>query len=318
MKKIVLIFIIIFSISCNNDDDFEPTLNVSDSIFTLDENPELYTVIGTIKATSNESPISYSIVNESVIGATHIDSTTGEIIVANPQVFDYELNPSIILTIGVKTNSLSKNIRVTINLNDIENFLEILSTSKDAFINSNENEWVQITREEYNLLATQMLNVTRIGMSEELYASVENPNPYATGESKTVVNQGADIPSNSYVFACKFFCSEGFWETCVVGTKIKISTNTITDGFIDLGNSLGNIKTNNDYYDTELFFVLKHNQIKTDAVGYLAVYDSKGQLGDIETDLFHHESAGDVNSFSTSIYSNVLMYQGLSTTQKQW
>ena len=131
MKKIFLILLAsLFFIACSSDDDsiekeliidepLEITVTTSNLIVTIDENPAPNQTLGTIQGITNEGNVTFSVLNESPSGAISINSMTGELIVSNETLFDFETYPVIKADINVVNGSVVKVSMVTILLKDL-------------------------------------------------------------------------------------------------------------------------------------------------------------------------------------------------------
>lgn len=105
------------TVSINLSDQDE--ISAQDLTIVFDENPTDGQVIGSIQAIGSGT-LSFGITSQTPAGAINIDTSTGELTVADPTLFDFETNPVINATIEVdNTISLTTAI-ATINLNDID------------------------------------------------------------------------------------------------------------------------------------------------------------------------------------------------------
>ncbi|MCF8254220.1 MAG: SUMF1/EgtB/PvdO family nonheme iron enzyme [Bacteroidia bacterium] len=124
MKKLTLIlWFLIISCSSDNGQTNNPseiTISTSDFSVTIDENPLPNQILGTIDATTNIGNLIFSIDNQSPNGAVAINSTTGELKVANETMFDFEITPIISGVIKVSNNSIFEVLNFSINLNDVD------------------------------------------------------------------------------------------------------------------------------------------------------------------------------------------------------
>ncbi|MEY8780958.1 hypothetical protein AB9K32_11055 [Allomuricauda sp. XS_ASV26] len=111
----VLIFLMLVTIGCTNDDDQPNSVNLQNLELTLDENPSNGETIGTIQ-TEGGSAINFSIVSQSPSGALDVNGSTGELTIANSALFDFETYPTITATVTAENAENSANI--TINLNN--------------------------------------------------------------------------------------------------------------------------------------------------------------------------------------------------------
>ena len=101
MKKLSFLFalagMVLFT-SCGDDDPVvipEPTISAQSFIASIMENPELGQSIGTVSATTSSGNINYELSMVSPEGAIAINSSTGEITVADVAAFDFEVNAEV-------------------------------------------------------------------------------------------------------------------------------------------------------------------------------------------------------------------------------
>lgn len=117
------------------------TISVSNYANTVIENPfnrEGPVVLGTITASTNRGTLSYSLSSQSVAGAMAINTSTGQLTVANASVFDFEVNPTITGVVSVANGSETATANVTITVNDfqevvLENFVVSIPENQAAF-----------------------------------------------------------------------------------------------------------------------------------------------------------------------------------------
>lgn len=123
LKKLLFLFSLITIIACSSDDDNPPqerTISTSDFSITMDENPENGQVIGFITGETNEGSVSFSIIEQFPENAFSIDSLTGELKVADANLFNFEIYSTITGVVKVAQETLFEIATVTINLNDVE------------------------------------------------------------------------------------------------------------------------------------------------------------------------------------------------------
>lgn len=114
-------------VTVNLDNVLEVT--IQDFSIAMDENPADAQVIGTLQ-TSGGTAASFSITSQTPVGAISIDPATGEITVADSNLFDFETNSTISAT--VSEIDAENPATVTINLNDVvELIAQDLSTDMD-------------------------------------------------------------------------------------------------------------------------------------------------------------------------------------------
>ena len=103
------------TININNTNE----LSTQDFTATIDENPTDGQVIGAIQATG-DATLSFSITSQTPTGALNIDATTGELTVADPNLFDFETNPVITADILVDNSGNTETVTATLTLNDLD------------------------------------------------------------------------------------------------------------------------------------------------------------------------------------------------------
>lgn len=127
MKKLILLITIcIVAFSCNTDDSnpriIESTpelLETIDFSATLQENPAPNQTIGFIEVTSNSQSLTYTITQQSNLGALNLNTTTGELTVADALQFDFEANEQITATVVIADGVDEVESTITINLQDV-------------------------------------------------------------------------------------------------------------------------------------------------------------------------------------------------------
>lgn len=308
-----ILTLLLFTFSCSSDDDSggSDTFNVDNLVTNFDENPLANASIATIQATSSGT-LSFSITSQTPVGALSISATTGELTVANAALFDFETNPIINATVSVIDPDNMEIANVTINLNDLDSIADFLTTSEVAYAAAADGDWVMVTEVEYNSLAGNLNEVSKIGSSDVEY---NDASPIATSNPSSWVASNvttANIPNNSYVYAFKYHAVN---VTDNITSKVKLSSS-ISDGYSDLG---GVLPTHSGT-SVDVHFVLKGSNVITPA-GYIAFY--KGQnvilgLKNITGNQSYYWVGGDVNSGLSIQTDYKILYQGLSTTQKQW
>lgn len=118
----LLIVGLVLMTSCNNEEEVIPTtITANDFSASIDENPTNGDVIGMVEATVNQSNITaYEISSQSVDGAITLNSTTGEITVADATAFDYETNQSITGKIKIITeDAIEKEVSFILTINNL-------------------------------------------------------------------------------------------------------------------------------------------------------------------------------------------------------
>ncbi|KAA2218807.1 cadherin repeat domain-containing protein [Maribacter flavus] len=129
--KIFIALVLLISVGCNKDDDQPSTVNLQNLEVSLDENPSNGETVGTVQ-TTNGTAINYSISSQLPSGALSIDSSSGELTVANATLFDFETNPTITATITA--DNAENSVTVTITLNNTN---EVTAQNLEVTIDEN-------------------------------------------------------------------------------------------------------------------------------------------------------------------------------------
>lgn len=120
IKFLTLICAVAFFCACEKDDG--PTNSapvLEDSTMNMDENPTS-DLLTTVTATdADEDTLTYSIVSQTPANSVLINSTNGEIYIANASAFDYEQNTQIVVNIEVTDGVNITQSTLTINILDI-------------------------------------------------------------------------------------------------------------------------------------------------------------------------------------------------------
>ncbi|XMO88077.1 cadherin repeat domain-containing protein [Algibacter sp. AS12] len=289
-----------------NINDLDDTIIVENLVTNFDENPITDAVIATIQATSTKT-LSFTISSQTPDGALKINPITGELSVADPIAFDFETNPIISASISIIDAIDTASATATINLNNLDDIASFLTTSQADYLAAADGTWIIIEEAEYNALANKLNAVTKAATSDDDYIAYQTSNLNAPTSFTCANNNGSTMPTNSYVFAFKT-------NNHAVSTinKVKLSSTSVSDGFTDLGSDLPANEANTNNY-----FVLKGSNTPTTDVGYLGLYSNNSLKYKNVVERNVATGPGDVNTLPNSV-NQVVLYQGLSTTQKQW
>ena len=100
------------------DDNAAPV--IADQSFDLPENSAAGTQVGTVVASDPESStLTYSVTAGNDAGAFSIDGSSGLLSVVDDSTLDFEVTPSIELTVSVSDGDLSSEALIIINLSDV-------------------------------------------------------------------------------------------------------------------------------------------------------------------------------------------------------
>lgn len=300
--------------SCRSDDENDNAINVQDSlILILDEHPESGQFIGNVNASSN-SPLTFSILDQTFTNAIVINASTGELTVGDKSFFDFETNPSIQGVVEISNGIESKAVDVRIDLNNIEDIIAlVLSESLQDYNDASNGDWIEITKNEYDELSTALLEVKKSGYyptSDFLYA------PSGDGVlTLSNLNEGSSnaMQDNSLVFAFKYFAA----ETQLTSDRHRVKQSSITNstGFENIGNPLPIHQRNGG----GVHFVLKGSaNMITSNQGFLGFQKSAGSTMGIAVAIGTHFYALGEASDLVSEATGRALYEGLSTTIRQW
>lgn len=309
MKNLISFFIIIVLlttiVSCSSTDDSDnPSSNDTIEI-SINENPSSGHLVTTI-TTSLSGDVSYSLTSESISQAFTLDSNSGELRVAAWQVYDYEINPIITATVSVSNGTDSENKIIIVNLNNMDDIWFFLNSSRDNYANASAGDWIAITEGEYNHLANNLFDVTKCGSTDSQY-NRNNQISYDSNYYTYANDNGATIAQQNYLFAFKYTCN----RDNLTNTKVKLSSTSVSEGYTNIG---GNVPMHNS---GENYFVLKGNSSPTPETSYMAVSAERfGYFSGVSGFNFKYGDF-DVNELPYN-WTGIALYQGLTTTVKQW
>ena len=121
--KITLSLIFVLFLSCNentSEDINDITFSASDFVITIDENPSINEVLGSISATTSQGELTFVITNQDPDGFINIDYNSGELSVNDPTLYDFETNPVLNAIVEISNGESIESVAVTVNLLDIE------------------------------------------------------------------------------------------------------------------------------------------------------------------------------------------------------
>lgn len=300
-------------VSCGSDDIMNTSVIGNELIIRaeVDENPVLGAEIAAVNSELTGA-LTYTLRSLSVDDAIEINSTTGALSVGNSLAFDYERRTEITGTIVASNATENEEWDLQIAIRNIDDVEYWLSDSKAAYQAENSGNWVLITEDEYEELATQLNSISKAGTTDLLYSQGSNSELFETYAGFTVSNDLSSIPENSFVFAFKYLAL----ADALVENQVKVSDGVVTEGYMDLGNTLP------IHNQGERYFVLKGaRQSTTTNRGFLSIYAQNGVSYDSQGNAAgtHLFGEGDTNELSsTNVLDRVCIYQGLSTPIKQW
>ena len=121
--KIFFLLIVIQLLSCDdntNEDIINISFSASDFTITINENPSVNELLGSISATTSQGELTFVLTNQDPDGSINIDYNTGELTVNDPTLFDFETYPVLNAIAEVSNGESIETVTVTINLIDIE------------------------------------------------------------------------------------------------------------------------------------------------------------------------------------------------------
>ena len=311
-KQLTLLLLIFLTFSCSKDDEgtnSNNSISVQDTfIFTLDENPQSGQSIGTINATSN-SPMIFTISEQVFTNAIVINPNTGELSVGDASLFDFEANPIIQGVIEINNGIETATTNLRIDLNNSDDIASSLTESRQDYINAQAGEWIEVTEAEYNNLAINLNEVSKIATSDGDYDNTVLPSTISTSAADTTIanNNGETMPSGSYLFAFKYI-SGGVGTTM----RAKQSSTSIATGYENIGGNFPMSPASGDHY-----LVLKTSNVPTTGEGYLAIYSPLKTFRNYASAVINSGN-GNTNALPDQQSNNLFLYQGLSSTQRQW
>ena len=318
IKLLSTALVTITLLSCGNDDDtmLQTTISGVGFTTTVDENKLNGHLLGNVTGASNTGAVNYTLTSQSIANAMNIDYNTGNVTINNEIAFDFETNPTITALATIASGAITKDVNITINLNDIDDLASILSTSLTHYNNAAVGNWVEITETEYTDLGNNLNQVTTAGLKDIVFeqdlATLQSGASNFTITAKNDTDTELKIDNNEYVFAFKYINKASATVRSTDRVKISSSTDILT-GYTDLGNTLPNHSGNGVKY-----FILKGNTIKNTAEGYLNFYSSANMGQKAISGYQNYYQSGNNNTFSGSTESIIYRYQALTTTQKQW
>lgn len=273
---------------------------------TILENPQQGDILGEVQVNVTEGTV-FSFSSSDPDGAIAINNS-GEVLVNDPLQFDFETRTSISGTVLLTNGEAQTTADVDISISDADDLETLLTTSRDDFIAAN-GSWVEVTEDEYNLLAQAIVGTQRVGVPEEAF----NPNQdilQTAGDIMISNTIDVPMPSGSYLYAFKYYSTSGSNGNNNGQVRPKVSEESPTTGFIGRG-PLPAHESGFRYFVDAVSFA-------TASQGYLAMY-SPYSLGWIENNQSSMRYRFGNGSDMTNTFADVqVLFQGLVTDQKQW
>ncbi|MDG5492030.1 hypothetical protein [Psychroserpens sp. SPM9] len=304
----VLITSMFITVSCSSEDDASDDSPTNTNIeVSINEYPNSGDLITTVTS-SLSGDLSFSVTSQSLSQAFDLNSSTGELRVLDWQLYDFETNPTMTTSVEISNGTDSENKLIIISINDIDDIAAFLNSSLTEYENANAGEWIMVTESEYNDLANYLSLVTKSGATNEHISNTANIQQNS-GNALLANRNGDTMPEGSYLFAFKYYS----WANNVSGTKVKVSEDDESGIYNTVGTTL---PQHNDEYN---HFVIKGNATATNNEGYLAIFSNLGiGFKSIEGTIYGWGDGGDTDMITNGNINAVFLYQGLSTTLKQW
>ncbi len=283
-NKVISLFVLTLIISCSDSNEELINVNVSVSNFTIsiDENPNINASLGVIQATTNNGNLVFSITEQVPNNAFQINPTTGELVVLNNDLYNFEINPIITGIVKVQNGDVFDTGNIIINLNNInEPKLLKQTTDQDNYWNSyfynDEDKLILITRTSNQIT----LDSTYIFYNNEMLSkSLQRIHVPGTGiiNTELIYNQfNSSIATGTY----KTFKDDGtvFQDNTFEYTFLNNLIKSITFFNLDGSKSSEKIYTHNETGDLTNWTEIWYNSdgtVQSNRQSTFSQWDSNG------------------------------------------
>ncbi|WKN43121.1 BspA family leucine-rich repeat surface protein [Tunicatimonas pelagia] len=275
------------TITLTDVDESVDAVSVADFALTLDENPISGQLLGQVATTSASGTVSFALASQTPAGAMAINSSTGELSVADSIQFDYETNPTLSAQVVATVGTASDTAQVTIILNDVD---ESTVTADDLAVTINENP--------SNGQSLGKINTTNASGAVTFSFAAQNPaGTFAlndsTGELTVADSAKFDFETNPTLTA-QIIATVG---TATDTAQVTITLNDVDETMITISNfsvtmdenptsgqSLGTITTTNASGAVTFSFTAQN------PTGAFALNDSTGELTVADSAKFDFET----------------------------
>lgn len=314
MKTRIIVFVCIaLTWACSKDS----TEDSSRITVEFSEYPGRSSIIANLES-SLGGEVTFSISSESVDGAFSVNRTSGLLVTWDPLAFDYEVSPVVTGIVTATNGTESEDFEITVNILDEDDIASFLTVSLASYQAANPGEWIEVTEEEFDDIANNLLEISYVGTPNGAYGSITFltlPNQtYRYLFDRTIANQTPPMPANEYLFAFRYISGTASSNN----TKVKVSLESNTAGFETVGTPLPT------HGENEVFFVLKGSEVQFSDPAYIGMF-SEGRMGynlENSTQGNCYIRIGDVSTIADSnsaeVLTKLVAYQGLSTPLKQW
>ncbi|NAS13164.1 cadherin repeat domain-containing protein [Poritiphilus flavus] len=303
------ICLLTFLMSCAKDSNGLDD-SFADQTITIEENPARGTIIGKIKENLQGNYV-FTIVSQDPENALDINAATGELIISDELLFNYEIYPELTASIQIANTEGSTMVNLKVTLIDADDMVFFLGSSREAYLQAAYGDWIAITEEEYDLLAARIAGVVKSGTTEAQY-QLEGTTSFDTFDATYANFNEYNIPEGHRLFAFKYFSTADEVE----GVNIKVSLADVSPAYASLPAVLPPHGKGNQ------FFVLKGGSDPALRELRLGMYSPKSGLVVIDPTLDSEVLYGVDNSEILNDFPPVLnavgRYQGLSTEIIQW
>lgn len=118
--RLIGIVVLVAFINACSDDEPSSSITAENLEVTIDENPSNGQVLGTVNATTTEGALMFDFTSQTPPDAMSIDSSTGEVTVADSALFNFELNSILTGKVSVSNGSESTVVDVIVTLNNVD------------------------------------------------------------------------------------------------------------------------------------------------------------------------------------------------------
>ncbi|WP_318311067.1 DNRLRE domain-containing protein [Flagellimonas crocea] len=118
MKKAIVAGLIAVSIIISCSQEEETVITMADFEATIVENPSPNKVLGKINASTNHGALTFSIIEQSPNNALQINSSTGELMILNESLFDFETYEKITGTVLAVNGNVNESANIVVTLTD--------------------------------------------------------------------------------------------------------------------------------------------------------------------------------------------------------
>ena len=306
LRTLILFLPFCILTSCSDDQPDSLNLEASDLVTTITENPVTGDVLGAISVNESDGTI-FSVNSSEPAGAVSVDAF-GQILVNDPAAFDFETRTSVTATVSIVNGEATTFSNINISITDADDLQTLLTTSRTAY--ENDSGWVEVTEEEYNVLAARIAGVSKVGVSD---ADFDAPVTIFQTAGDIVVKNDIDIPMpfGSYLFAFKYYSTNGTNGNSEGQVRPKVSESLPTSGYIGRGPL--------PPHGAGFRYFVKGESVATSASNsYLAIYSpySMGWKENFNSEMFFRFGNG--SDLINGVNNVQILIQGLVTSQKQW